>query len=53
MAYVERVNLGIDHVMSHLGKPLRLTDVADAAMLSPFHFHRVFQAMVGVTLADL
>ena len=46
------MNLAIDHVVSHLDEPLRLTDVARAAALSPFHFHRVFQAMVGVTLAD-
>ncbi len=52
MAYVERVNLAIDHVVRHLEEPLRLEDVARAARLSPFHFHRVFQAMVGVTLAE-
>ncbi len=52
MAYVERVNRAIDHVVSHLGEPLRLKEVSRAAMLSPFHFHRVFQALVGVTLAE-
>ena len=52
MAYVERVNLAIDHVVSHLGRPLRLQEVSRAAMLSPFHFHRVFQALVGVTLGE-
>jgi AraC family transcriptional regulator len=52
MAYVERVNLAIDHVVSHLGQPLRLAEVSRAAMLSPFHFHRVFQTMVGVTLTE-
>lgn len=52
MAYVERVNLAIDHVVSHLEQPLRLEEVSRAAMLSPFHFHRVFQTMVGVTLAE-
>lgn len=52
MAYVERVNLAIDHVVSHLAEPLRLEDVSRAALLSPFHFHRVFQALVGVTLAE-
>lgn len=51
-AYVERVNLAIDHVAGHLGEPLRLADVARAARLSPFHFHRVFQALVGETLAE-
>jgi AraC family transcriptional regulator len=52
MAYVERVNLAIDFVVSHLEEPLRLEDVSRAAQLSPFHFHRVFRALVGVTLAE-
>jgi AraC family transcriptional regulator len=52
MAYVERVNLAIDHVVRHLTRPLRLDEVSRAAQLSPFHFHRVFQALVGVTLAE-
>ena len=50
--YVERVNLAIDHVVCHLAEPLRLADVARVARLSPFHFHRVFQALVGETLAE-
>lgn len=52
LAYVERVNLAIDHVIANLDKPLRLTAVAKAAYMSPFHFHRVFQAMVEEPLAD-
>jgi AraC family transcriptional regulator len=52
MAYAERVNLAIDHVVGHLGEPLRLADVARAARLSPFHFHRVLQVLVGETLAE-
>jgi AraC family transcriptional regulator len=52
LRYVERVNLAIDHVVTHLTQPLRLADVSRAAQLSPFHFHRVFQALVGETLAD-
>jgi DNA-binding NtrC family response regulator len=39
-------------VVEHLGGPLRLADVARAARLSPFHFHRVFQVSVGETLAE-
>jgi AraC family transcriptional regulator len=50
-AYAERINLAIDHVVAHLAEPLRLSDVARAARLSPFHFHRVFQVLVGETLA--
>lgn len=50
--YVQRVNLAIDHIVGHLDQPLRLRDLARVAMLSPFHFHRVFQALVGSTPAD-
>lgn len=50
--YVERINLAIDHVVERLGSPLRLKAVSRAAGLSPFHFHRVFQALVGETLAE-
>ena len=31
---------------------MRLADVARAARLSPFHFHRVFQVLMGETLAE-
>lgn len=50
--YVERINLAIDHVVEHLASPLRLKAVSRAAGLSPFHFHRVFQALIGETLAE-
>ena len=36
--------------MRKLGEPLRLNEVAAAACLSPFHFHRVFKALLGETL---
>ncbi len=50
--YVQRVNLAIDHIVGHLHEPLRLRDLCEVALLSPFHFHRVFQALVGSTPAD-
>jgi AraC family transcriptional regulator len=49
VAYIERINLAIDHVLNHLHEPMRLKDLSRAARLSPFHFHRVFQALVGET----
>lgn len=49
---MEAVNLAIDHVVERLAEPLRLTEVARAAHFSPYHFHRVFQAVVGETVAD-
>jgi AraC family transcriptional regulator len=50
--YLERVNLAIDHIVSHLEEPIRLRKLSRTAMLSPFHFHRVFQALVGATPAE-
>lgn len=38
--------------MAHRDQPARLNDLARLAHLSPFHFHRVFQAIVGETPAD-
>ncbi|MBL8325123.1 MAG: AraC family transcriptional regulator [Rubrivivax sp.] len=50
--YVQRINGAIDHVVRHLGEPLRLQDVARAAHFSPFHFHRIFHSLVGETVHD-
>jgi AraC family transcriptional regulator len=48
--YVERVNRVLDHVQRHIGEPLRLEDLARVACFSPYHFHRVFKALVGEPL---
>lgn len=48
--YVHRVNRAIDHVTRNLAHPLKLEEVAKVAAFSPFHFHRIFRAMVGETL---
>jgi AraC family transcriptional regulator len=50
--YVERINRAIDHIIQHLDKPLHLEAIADVAYFSPFHFHRIFRALVGETLAQ-
>lgn len=48
--YVERVNRAIDHIVRNLAQPLRLEEVSEAACFSPFHFHRIFKALLGETL---
>lgn len=50
--YVDRVNRAIDHVTRNLSQPLKLEDVAKVACFSPYHFHRIFRALVGETLHD-
>ena len=49
--YVDRVNRAIDHILRNLAEPLALDDVAKVACFSPYHFHRIFRAIVGETLA--
>ena len=39
-----RVNRARDFLHAHLGSPIRLSDVAAAACLSPFHLLRTFQS---------
>ncbi|MFO0744156.1 MAG: AraC family transcriptional regulator [Myxococcota bacterium] len=39
-----RVERAIRHIVEHLDEPLALVDVAKVAALSPYHFHRIFQA---------
>lgn len=48
--YLARVNRVVDHIERNLDQPLSLASLARVAHLSPFHFHRVFRAMVGETL---
>lgn len=48
--YAARVNRVIDYVERNLDRPLALTELAGVAHFSPFHFHRIFGALVGETL---
>ncbi len=50
--YVGRVNRVMDYVHANLAGDLRLETLARIASFSPFHFHRVFKAVVGETLND-
>jgi len=51
-AYVARINRVTDHISANLAGTLDLQALADVAYFSPWHFHRVFQAVTGETLAD-
>jgi AraC family transcriptional regulator len=50
LEYVARVNRAVDHILGNLDQPLSLETVARVARFSPFHFHRVFRALIGETL---
>ena len=50
--YTERVHRVMDHVRSHLDENLSLEQLARVAHFSPYHFHRVFQSIIGETVAE-
>lgn len=49
--YEKRLLRVLDHVYANLDGDLSLDTLADVAALSRFHFHRVFTAMTGETVA--
>lgn len=49
-AYVQRINRVLDYVADHLDGDLTVDALARVAAFSPFHFHRIFRAMVGETV---
>ena len=50
--YTARINRVIDHIEANIDKDLSLEELAEVAHFSPFHFHRIFRAMVRETLND-
>ena len=48
--YVSRINRVIDYIERHIDTDLTFTTLSEVASFSPFHFHRIFGAMVGETL---
>ena len=48
--YVSRINCVIDYIEANIDAVLSLENLARVADFSPFHFHRIFRAMVGETL---
>src|SRR5262245_25979296 len=50
--YSRRIERVIDHIGAHLDEPLDLDRLAAVACFSPYHFHRIYRAMTGETVAD-
>lgn len=51
-SYAKRLQRVVDHIWANLDQPLDLNQLADIACLSPYHFHRVYHAMIGETAAE-
>src|SRR5271168_3241809 len=50
--YTERILRVLTHIQEHLDETLDLEELAQVACFSSFHFHRIFAAMTGETMAD-
>ena len=49
--YQERLNRVIVFIHDHLDEEIDLNRLADVACLSPYHWHRIYHAMHGETIA--
>ncbi|WP_133649220.1 AraC family transcriptional regulator [Paraburkholderia flava] len=49
--YEARLGRVLDHIYDHLDEPLDIDRLAEIACLSPYHWHRIYQAMYGETVA--
>lgn len=52
MEYRKRVCMAMDFISQNIQRDLSLDEIADAACFSKFHFHRIFKAAVGETIAE-
>jgi AraC family transcriptional regulator len=52
LEYRRRMHRVVDFVDEHLGDELDLATLAAVAHFSPFHFHRLFAALMGETVGD-
>jgi AraC-like DNA-binding protein len=50
--YFYRIQRSIDYIEENLNQVITLEDLASRAFFSPFHFHRIFQMVVGDTVMD-
>ena len=50
--YADRLARVAAHIGRHLDAPLDLERLAAVACFSPFHFHRIYSAMTGETVAE-
>jgi len=48
--YNRRIDKALNFIENHLDQLIRLEDIARASHFSPFHFHRIFHALVGETV---
>jgi AraC family transcriptional regulator len=51
-AYAERIRRVADYLAGHLDEELDLETLARVAFFSPYHFHRIYRALLGETVNE-
>ncbi|MGW1008240.1 helix-turn-helix domain-containing protein [Streptomyces sp. NPDC002520] len=49
---LERLNQAMEHIESHLDQPIDVADLARIAVMSEYHFRRLFSALAGIPLSE-
>jgi AraC family transcriptional regulator len=52
MEYRKRVCQAMNYISQNIDRELSLEEIAEVAAFSRFHFHRIFKAVVGETVAE-
>ncbi|MDR3245402.1 MAG: AraC family transcriptional regulator [Prevotellaceae bacterium] len=50
--YQKAVNLAIDYINAHINETVDLKSLSEIANISAFHFHRIFKAIIGESVAS-
>ena len=51
--YLQRLNIVINHIRENSTEDLSLSELAQVAGISPFHFHRLFKSLTDETDSDM
>lgn len=51
-SYLKQVNQVIDYIQTNLQEKVELTDLANIAHISHFHFHRIFKSVMNETVGE-
>ncbi len=51
-AYRAAIDVVTSYIQTHIGDHLKLDQLADLASFSPYHFHRIFSALTGESVAE-
>lgn len=51
--HIERITTAIVYILDNLDEAININQLADRVCLSRFHFHRMFQALMGETIGEL